>query len=113
MLETIWHIVERRRMRPAIILSYTRRAFRSRDGSELRITFDTYLRARSSDLDLRLGPYGSFVISPSLSVMEIKAHLGVPSWVSRIVNACDCRHQTFSKYCQGVRTCRCTGVVYG
>ena len=40
---------------PKVFIAYEREAYATKDGGELRITFDTGLRARSNDVDLRFG----------------------------------------------------------
>ena len=47
------------RPQPKVFIAYDREAYAAADGGQLRITFDTDLRARSNDLDLRAGDHGA------------------------------------------------------
>lgn len=48
-------------------------AFSGIEQPELRITFDTNLRFRTDELDLRLGSHGAPLLRPGEVLMEIKS----------------------------------------
>jgi hypothetical protein len=95
--------VHRRRFRPVLVMRYDRTAFAAADpGSDLRVTFDTGVRARFDNLtpepddrrfDTAGGPDGD-----SVAVMEVKVTGCIPYWLSRIIPAAGCRMQSHSKY---------------
>lgn len=85
---------------PKVVLCYDREAFfgtQSEDG-DLRVTFDTNIRARRHDLDLRLGSFGERILDENLVLMEVKVDKSVPLWLSRLMSENSVRKQRFSKY---------------
>lgn len=68
------------RARPRVFIAYDRLAFAGTDDPELRITFDTNLRWRDTQLDLRLGDHGAPIGDPDMLLMEIKIPGVCPLW---------------------------------
>ena len=85
------------RPEPKVLIAYDRTAFASADGSDLRITFDTALRARSVDLDLRHGDYGLPIMDDRI-LMEIKIPGAAPMWLARLLSENKIFSTSFSKY---------------
>lgn len=83
---------------PKAFIAYDREAYAAADGGELRITFDTDLRARSNDVDLRLGDHGVPLLSDNLYLMEIKIPGAAPLWLSRLLSENGIYSTSFSKY---------------
>ena len=83
---------------PKVFIAYDREAFAAADGSELRITFDTALRVRSNDLDLRCGDYGVPLLNPGACLMEVKIPGTAPLWLARLLSANGVFPTSFSKY---------------
>ena len=65
---------------------------------ELRITFDTNLRWRDTELDLRLGDHGAPITDPDMILMEIKFPGVCPLWLSRLLSREKVFPTSFSKY---------------
>ncbi|MGM9551026.1 MAG: VTC domain-containing protein [Clostridia bacterium] len=85
---------------PKVVLCYDRQAFfgtRDEDG-DLRVTFDTNIRARRYDLDLRLGSYGTRILDEDYVLMEVKVDKSVPLWLARLLSENNVRKIRFSKY---------------
>ena len=83
---------------PKAFIAYDREAWAAADGGELRITFDTALRVRSNDVDLRLGDHGVPLLEDDLILMEIKIPGAAPLWLSRLLSEHQIYSTTFSKY---------------
>jgi hypothetical protein len=81
-----------------VFLSYDREAYAGTDNPELRLTFDTNLRWREEDLDLRSGVYGSPLLEPDQILMEIKIPGAAPVWLARLLSDTGAFPTTFSKY---------------
>ena len=81
-----------------MFIAYNREAYAARDDSELRITFDTALRARSNDLDLRLGDQGTPLLADDRYLMEIKIPGSAPLWLARLLSVNSIYPASFSKY---------------
>ena len=74
--------------KPAAVVSYERDAFSVRDLPALRITFDSAVRYRNTDLDLTYG----------FSLMEIKTDGAMPLWLSRMLDELKIYPASYSKY---------------
>ena len=83
---------------PKVFIAYNRMAFAGIDDSNLRITFDTDMRWRDTDLDLCLGDYGQPLISDDHVLMEIKIPGVCPLWLSRLLSETGVFPTSFSKY---------------
>lgn len=86
------------RTEPKVFIGYDRLAFAGAEDEELRITFDTGLRWRESELDLRLGDYGAPILSDDRVLMEIKIPGTAPLWLSRLLSEIGAFPTSFSKY---------------
>ena len=85
-------------VRPAAVVSYERDAFFVRDLPALRITFDSGVRYRSTDLDLRAGSGGKILLSEGLNLMEIKTDGAMPLWLSHALDELNIYPASYSKY---------------
>ena len=67
---------------PKVFIGYDRLAFAGIDDPQLRITFDTNLRWRDTDVNLRLGDHGAPIALPCGDVlMEVKIPGACPLWL--------------------------------
>ena len=84
---------------PKVFIGYDRLAFAGIDDPRLRITFDTDLRWRDTDADLRLGDRGAPIALPGGEVlMEVKIPGACPLWLSRLLSEAGAFPTSFSKY---------------
>lgn len=83
---------------PKVFIAYDRQAFAGKDSPELRITFDTDIRWRLTQLDLRSGDHGQRLLPGSRILMEIKFPEACPLWLSRILAEMKVFPVSFSKY---------------
>ena len=84
---------------PKVFLSYLREAYVPRSGSDdLRITFDTEILGRETDLSFANGIYGRRILPEDKVLMEIKIPGVMPLWLSRLLSNLTIRKQSFSKY---------------
>ncbi len=96
-------LVLRRKFRPVLVMRYDRTAFAATDTeSDLRVTFDTGVRARFDNLtpdpdDRRFDKVGEFS-HDGTAVMEVKVTGCIPYWLSRTIAETGCRMQSHSKY---------------
>lgn len=87
------------RTAPKVFIGYDRLAFAGIDDPRLRITFDTDLRWRDTDADLRLGDRGAPIALPGGEVlMEVKIPGACPLWLSRLLSEAGAFPTSFSKY---------------
>lgn len=84
--------------KPKVFIRYDRMAFSGIEDPQLRITFDTNLRWRSTDLDLRLGDFGQPILQDDRILMEIKMPGSCPLWLSAMLAEANIYPTSFSKY---------------
>lgn len=83
---------------PSVFLSYERDAYLAREDSHLRITFDTNILFRETDLSLRVPPYGTQLLDCDTVMMEIKTAGPMPLWLSHYLSEASIYKNSFSKY---------------
>lgn len=83
---------------PKVYLAYDRVAYFERDNRDLRISFDTNIRARRTELRLEAGDHGEPLLEEGLYLMEIKTASAKPLWLTSTLTACGAVRQSFSKY---------------
>ncbi len=87
-----------KRLRPTVSLFYDRKAYYSKDDPELRLTFDTNIRFRKSQLDLRYGDYGTVIMDKDRYILEIKCIEAMPLWLTRELDRLKIYPSSYSKY---------------
>jgi hypothetical protein len=97
-LREIQYILSQRRLVPRVYLSYERRAFTGDGQSGLRVSFDTDIITRRTDLRLTSGIYGERLIPEGKWVMEVKTAQSIPVWLSRLLSEYRIYPVSFSKY---------------
>lgn len=85
-------------LRPRVFLSYRREAWYSRENGAFRVTFDTDIRCRRTDLTLEAPPGGAPILSDGTVLMEIKCAGGIPLWLTQVLSEEKIRRTPFSKY---------------
>lgn len=96
--EIAWALQYYGDLKPAMTLCYDRTAVYSREDSSLRITFDTNIRFREENTDLRAGDDGALLLTPGQTLMEIKAGGGLPTWLVCMLSRFKIYPASFSKY---------------
>ena len=92
-------------LEPRAFIAYDRSALAGRENSELRVTFDTNLRWRDTDLDLRRGDHGQLLLPNTQILMEVKIPGAAPLWMSRLFSENGVFGTSFSKYGYCYQTC--------
>lgn len=94
--------LERRRLRPMMLIDYQRRPYVSKYDPEFRLTFDDDLRAtRTASLYPSAGENARRVL-PGCTIMEVKFRYHVPAWFHRILQSYELRRRSISKVCKGM-----------
>jgi len=90
-------------LRPASIVSYARQAL---VGTEydvgLRVTFDTDLSYRATQLELQEKRGGLLLFPPDWTVVEIKVNERIPYWLTELVAKHNLNLVRVSKYCRSI-----------
>ncbi len=82
---------------PKIAMHYERDSYRSTD-SDLRITFDTDVRASVENTDVIGSDEGLCLIPDGCMIMEIKTGAAIPLWLTRTLSEASLYPGHFSKY---------------
>lgn len=97
------YLVQAKHLKPTCLIEYTRRAFvGTKYNPGLRITFDTQLKCRIKDLELRHNSVNRYFLPPDWCIMEVKVNDTVPDWVSSLLIHHNCELHRVSKYCAGL-----------
>ena len=67
-------------------------------GSGFRVTFDSSILCRESDLSLRSDPYGKPILKEGMFLMELKCPGAVPMWMAKVLSEEHLYKTSFSKY---------------
>lgn len=97
-LNEIEYILKLYDLEPKLYLAYDRRAFFSKEDRGLRITFDTNIRTRRTELRLEDGDHGEQLLGKDQWLMEIKAEKAMPIWLPRLLSEYKIVNTSFSKY---------------
>lgn len=85
-------------LKPVVFLSYDREAYFTLIESDLRITLDSNIFSRLNDFNLSSDVYGYPVLSPEMSIMEIKTSSAIPIWLAGFLSEEKIYKTSFSKY---------------
>ncbi|MGI6117266.1 MAG: polyphosphate polymerase domain-containing protein [Bilifractor sp.] len=88
-------------LRPAMIISYRRIALVGRDDPDFRITFDSDITARVTELTLEAGRKGEELLPGGSHLMEIKVDGAVPLPLSKELSRLSIFQSSYSKYGTG------------
>ncbi len=85
-------------LEPKAMIAYDRLAYFEKGNPDLRISFDTNIRSRRSNLRLEEGNDGVLLIPRGMWLMEIKTASAVPLWLTNLLAREDIYKTSFSKY---------------
>lgn len=90
---------------PKVLIQYNREGYKSRDGNDLRITFDHKVKSGHSN---SLFPDKIFLREhyPHVVIMEIKFKEGLPIWVKKLTQSLGLRIVANSKFTQAIQVSR-------
>ncbi len=98
-----------RHPQPRMLIAYEREAYFDGDNPDLRITFDTGIRARDTDCRLEKGSHGEYLLPEDVIMMEIKTGGAMPVWLAQALSQCGIVPGRFSKY--GTAYLRSAGLI--
>lgn len=94
----IHYLLMQYKLSPKLYLSYDRRAYFSTGQQDLRISFDTNILTRRTDLKLESGIYGIPLLQQDRWIMEVKAGRSMPVWLAHLLAEHKIYPVSFSKY---------------
>lgn len=101
-LKEIWFLYKKYNLKPVCVVSYFRQPYMSRMEKTFRLTFDTNLKVRKYNLDLRFGGGSKNIVPPNICIMEVKFNNIVPNWAIKIIQKNDCVQYKISKFAAGL-----------
>lgn len=84
--------------KPMMLVAYEREAYFDTENPDLRITFDTNIRARDTDCRLENGSQGEYLLPEDAILMEVKTGGTMPVWLAQALSQCGILPGRFSKY---------------
>lgn len=85
-------------LKPSYFIYYDRKSYMGKEDENLRITVDSNLRSRKTDLSLELGDWGKLYFTEESYIMEIKTLDSMPLWLTRSLSNLKIYPVSFSKY---------------
>ena len=85
-------------LRPAMFLSYERDAYYSDADDSFRVTLDSNILCRRTEMSLCHEPYGHLLLPEDTFLMEIKCPGAIPLWMVDILSKGKIYKTPFSKY---------------
>ena len=87
-------------VRPKVLIACDRRAYVGREEPGLRLTFDSSIRWRDTQLSLTAGDFGRELLEEGQVLMEIKMPESAPLWLAELLSSLEIFPRSFSKYGQ-------------
>ncbi len=87
-------------VQPKVLIACDRRAYVGREEPGLRLTFDSSIRWRDTQLSLTAGDFGRELLEEGQVLMEIKMPESAPLWLAELLSSLEIFPRSFSKYGQ-------------
>ena len=96
--ELAWTIGYYKNIEPSVFISYDRTSFCGAHDKTFRLTFDTNVTYRETELSLASGIWGEKLIDEGMYIMEVKSPYAIPLWLAKTLDELEIRPTSFSKY---------------
>ena len=96
--DEIRFLVQRTACKPKMYIGYDRQSYDVAGHPDLRITFDTNVRSRTSNLAFATHADDRQLLAPDQYIMEIKAATAFPLWLTEALTKNKIFPDSFSKY---------------
>tara|TARA_B100000780_G_C21073067_1_gene431894 strand:+ start:489 stop:1238 length:750 start_codon:yes stop_codon:yes gene_type:complete len=94
------------KIRPKVLIDYTRQPFINKYGLYFRLTFDSNLFSnRSKKLFIKKSTLSQLNTYPGLTILELKFERSIPLWFLRIIQSHNLNRKSISKFVLGM--CKC------
>jgi len=97
-VQEITYFLSRYKVTPKVFISYRRVAYFDKSDHDFRVSFDSDILTRRTDVSLSAGDYGTELLDNDDILMEIKCCNSIPLWLCRILSEMGIRRTSFSKY---------------
>lgn len=92
------YFIKHYHVEPKVYIAYDRLAYFEKGNDDLRISFDTNIRARRENVRLDFGDEGEQLLPEGTRLMEIKTSRAFPLWLVQLLSKYKLRRSSFSKY---------------
>lgn len=99
--EIDWFLAFYENVVPSMYIAYHRLAWRGKEDTELRMTFDDQIVWREDQLDLTVGIWGNDLLNAGEHLMEVKIPGAMPLWMSNAFDEAGICPVSLSKYGKG------------
>ncbi len=97
-INEIKYYLSKNPVKPSVYIGYTRNALFGKDDPEFRITFDSKIISRRTNLLLESGCFGDYILDEDNYLMEVKFLGSIPLWFTKILSELEIYNTHFSKY---------------
>lgn len=87
-------------VQPKVLIACDRKAYVGREEPGLRLTFDSSIRWRDTQLRLTDGDHGQELLEEGQQLLEIKMPESAPLWLAELLSSLEIFPRSFSKYGQ-------------
>lgn len=87
-------------VQPKVLIACDRKAYVGREEPGLRLTFDSSIRWRDTQLSLTAGDFGRELLEDGQVLLEIKMPESAPLWLAELLSSLEIFPRSFSKYGQ-------------
>ena len=91
-------VLRKQPLRPAVLIACDRRAYVAREDEALRVTVDSSVRWRDTELSLSAGAHGEELLHDGEKLVELKLPQSTPLWLAELLSECRVFPTGFSKY---------------
>jgi hypothetical protein len=97
-LNEIAYFLRNNVVKPAVYISYDRKALFGKDNADFRITFDHNIITRREDICIEKGRFGDDLLEPNKYLMEAKIFSALPMWLTSLLSSNHIYGTSYSKY---------------
>lgn len=97
-LREIDYLLSHEKVEPKVYLAYDRIAYLSLEAAGMRVTIDSGIRSRRTDVRLDGEDYGEALLEEGMYLMEVKVIGSIPLWFTRALSEEKLYSTSFSKY---------------
>ncbi len=97
-LKEIEYVLQQHALVPTLYLSYDRQAYFGIGQHDIRVSFDTNIQTRRTNLHLESGMFGRPLLDTGTWLMEIKVAQSIPVWLCHLLSEHKLYPTSFSKY---------------
>ncbi len=96
-LSEISYFIGTYNVKPSVYISYMRKAYFGKNDPSLRLTIDSDILTRHTDLRLEAGRFGNSLLPEGKSLIELKFNGATPIWFAQMMSEFNLSYSPYSK----------------